>query len=298
MRQFLSWSESVERLQTDDEALRQMLAFGGWRTLRSYVRAERRSFLGTLDGTGVSMSDGNSGVFLYSRWDNDEPTKLTNGKTLDAWAGGDELCEWEKTERSHRITGYAAVYTMRGFWVVLPDCVRAAAVEGTFDGVGVTPPSWWLSTDPPVPLYGNGEPALHFYLLRDSRHRLPPQELSELWFRAADIDRLMVEPPSAASIPAPELAAGAIESLRAMMKRNSAKGVEKRHERMRQLRDFAVGEYRAGRWVSANEAAHKLEGRVLAEGERIGARLMQSNAQRTIAGWFRAADRESEAAEG
>lgn len=191
MRPFLSWRESVERIQTDDEGLRQWLACGGWRKLRGYVRAESRSFLGTLDGEGVALSGDHEGLRLASRWDNDEPTRLTNGKTLDAWAGGDDACDWEKTESPHWQTGYSAVYTLSGFLAVMPWCVKVAAVEGAFDGVGVTPPSWWSREDAAVPLRESGEPSVHFYLLDDGVHQPPPRTLGELWFASADVGQVI-----------------------------------------------------------------------------------------------------------
>ena len=72
------------------------------------------------------------------------------------------------------------------------------------------------------------------------------------------------------------------------MTRLSMKGVEKRHAKNRQLREFAVEKYRAGRWASANDAANQLRREVMDEARRIGTRLSESNAQRTIADWFRA----------
>jgi hypothetical protein len=80
----------------------------------------------------------------------------------------------------------------------------------------------------------------------------------------------------------------------AVMTRLSAKGVEKRHAKNRQLREFAVEKYRAGHWMSANDAANQLKRAVMDEAERIGTRLSDSNAQRTIAEWFRTTDGERE----
>jgi hypothetical protein len=90
------------------------------------------------------------------------------------------------------------------------------------------------------------------------------------------------------------LAGSAIEdkgSLKAVMITLSEKGVDARHAKMRELRVFAVEKYHRKQWPSANEAAHRLKDVVMHEGERIGARLTDSNAQRTIAEWFRQADK-------
>lgn len=193
MRQFLTWAESAARLNTDEEGLRQVLEFGGWRHLRGYLRASERGYLATMDGDGVALSDGNEGVRLYSRWDNDEPTHLTDGRTLDAWEGRDEFCDWGKQETSHSVTGYAAVYLLHGFLRVEPGCIRLAAQKGYWGGIGVSPPSWWVSDSSPVPLDESNCPMVYFVLLdrgETTGHRGPPEELRELWFQADDIEKM------------------------------------------------------------------------------------------------------------
>lgn len=71
-------------------------------------------------------------------------------------------------------------------------------------------------------------------------------------------------------------------------------GAAKRHTPTNLLRDFAVSEYRKRKWPSANKAAHDLLPTVLARGRELGARLSAANGQRTLADWFRAADRQVE----
>lgn len=66
-----------------------------------------------------------------------------------------------------------------------------------------------------------------------------------------------------------------------------AKGAAKRHAPYARLRAWAVERYRAGKWPSANKAAHDLKGSVIAHGRTIGANLTEENAQRTIAEWIR-----------
>ncbi len=65
------------------------------------------------------------------------------------------------------------------------------------------------------------------------------------------------------------------------------KGAVTRHAPMRNLRDWAVSQYKTGNWRSANAAAHALTPLVIDHGKKIGAFLTQENAQRTIAEWFR-----------
>jgi hypothetical protein len=64
-------------------------------------------------------------------------------------------------------------------------------------------------------------------------------------------------------------------------------GARKRHAPMVKLRTWAIEKYRAGKWASANQAAHALKGEALQHGRIIGARLSEENAQRTLAEWFR-----------
>lgn len=68
---------------------------------------------------------------------------------------------------------------------------------------------------------------------------------------------------------------------------NGKKGIEIRHAPMRQLRAWAIEKYRGGNWTSANEAACALSEAILDHGRTINAVLKPSNAQRTIAEWFR-----------
>lgn len=64
-------------------------------------------------------------------------------------------------------------------------------------------------------------------------------------------------------------------------------GAIKRHAPMTTLREWAVKKYQAGKWSSANQAAHDLKICVIEHGRTIGAHLSEENAQRTIAEWFR-----------
>lgn len=63
-------------------------------------------------------------------------------------------------------------------------------------------------------------------------------------------------------------------------------GARKRYASMRDLEVWALTEYRRGNWKSANQAAYELKDSVIAHGRTIGAHLMESNAQRTIAEWI------------
>lgn len=191
-REFLTWAESVVQMQTDDEGLRQMLAFGRCRDLRAFVLAKERPFLATFESAGIALSDGDEGICLYSRWDSDEPTRLTDGRTLPAWGGRDNFCEWEKQETPNERTGYAAVYLLWGFLCIHPWSLKRAAEQGYCGGLDVSPPSWWDKAQSPVPFDESGRPMVQFCLIGDNemRHRAPPAELHELWFRTVDIERI------------------------------------------------------------------------------------------------------------
>lgn len=64
-------------------------------------------------------------------------------------------------------------------------------------------------------------------------------------------------------------------------------GAARRHAPMTTLRAWAIEEYHAGEWKSANQAAHALKDSVIKHGRTINAHLSEENAQRTIAEWFR-----------
>lgn len=66
-----------------------------------------------------------------------------------------------------------------------------------------------------------------------------------------------------------------------------AAGAFKRHSPIRALRDYAISLYDPREWKSANQAAHELMDKIMTHGRSINARLAPSNAQRTIAEWFR-----------
>lgn len=82
-------------------------------------------------------------------------------------------------------------------------------------------------------------------------------------------------------------------TLKTLMGFLSKQGVQARHVKTHELRAFAVDKYLAKQWASPRDAATKLKDEVMAEANRIGMRLSASNAQRTIAEWFRAADKEA-----
>ncbi len=64
-------------------------------------------------------------------------------------------------------------------------------------------------------------------------------------------------------------------------------GAVKRHSANAALREWAIGQYQAATWKSANQAAHALKEDIIEHGRKIGAHLSEENAQRTIAEWFR-----------
>lgn len=68
---------------------------------------------------------------------------------------------------------------------------------------------------------------------------------------------------------------------------NGKAGAQKRYVKMVELKDWALQKYKEGSWRSANQAACELMPDVLAQSQKIGANLMKSNAQRTIAEWIR-----------
>jgi hypothetical protein len=71
------------------------------------------------------------------------------------------------------------------------------------------------------------------------------------------------------------------------------KGAAVRHGPMNKLKEWAVSRYSSREWKSANDAAYNLSAEIVEYGRTIGATLSPSNAQRTIAEWFRKHDKES-----
>lgn len=66
-----------------------------------------------------------------------------------------------------------------------------------------------------------------------------------------------------------------------------AAGAAKRHAPTNTLKAWALDLYRAGKWLSANQAAYELKDRIIEHGRTIGVNFQSKNAQRTIAEWFR-----------
>lgn len=64
-------------------------------------------------------------------------------------------------------------------------------------------------------------------------------------------------------------------------------GALRSHAPMARLRSWAIERYQAGKWKSANQAAHSLRDSIIEHGRTINANLTEQNAQRTIAEWFR-----------
>jgi hypothetical protein len=68
---------------------------------------------------------------------------------------------------------------------------------------------------------------------------------------------------------------------------NGKAGALKRHQPRARLMEYAIGLYKQKKWNSANEAAFELQQEIINHGKTINANLKPSNAQRTIAEWFR-----------
>lgn len=73
--------------------------------------------------------------------------------------------------------------------------------------------------------------------------------------------------------------------------RTGKAGAQVRWAPNKKLEAWAVEKYRAKEWPSANKAAHDLKDQVREYGRTIGAPLTEENAQRTIAEWFRKANK-------
>ena len=65
------------------------------------------------------------------------------------------------------------------------------------------------------------------------------------------------------------------------------KGAVERHKQMRLLEEYALSLYKHLEGKSANAAAYELRDKILDHSRKINANLKPSNAQRTIADWFR-----------
>ncbi|MCS0583400.1 hypothetical protein NX784_17555 [Massilia pinisoli] len=65
------------------------------------------------------------------------------------------------------------------------------------------------------------------------------------------------------------------------------RGAVARHRPMSALRDYALSLYNPREWKSASQAAYALQGQIMEHGRTINAVLQPTNAQRTIAEWFR-----------
>ncbi len=76
-------------------------------------------------------------------------------------------------------------------------------------------------------------------------------------------------------------------TVREYLSENGRIGAEKRHGPMTELRLWTLAEYKKGKWLSANKAAHALKDQVMRHGRTIGAVLTEENGQRTIAEWIR-----------
>ncbi|WP_413459586.1 hypothetical protein [Herbaspirillum huttiense] len=73
-------------------------------------------------------------------------------------------------------------------------------------------------------------------------------------------------------------------------KHNGKSGAKKRYAPLHELRVWAVEKYKMRSWPSASNAAYQLMKEVIAHGKTLGVSLKESNAQRTIAEWFRESD--------
>lgn len=88
-----------------------------------------------------------------------------------------------------------------------------------------------------------------------------------------------------------DVTANAASELERLIKQRASdlgrSGAKNRHKPGNELKAWAIEKYKAGQWKSASQAAWELRGPILEHGEKIGRRLSESNAHRTIAEWFR-----------
>lgn len=82
-----------------------------------------------------------------------------------------------------------------------------------------------------------------------------------------------------------------LEEERLDRSRTGKAGAQVRWAPYKKLEAWAVEKYRAKKWPSANKAAHALKDQVMEYGRTIDAHLTEENAQSTIAGWFRKANK-------
>jgi hypothetical protein len=64
-------------------------------------------------------------------------------------------------------------------------------------------------------------------------------------------------------------------------------GADRRHAKMRELKNYAVGLFEAQEWKTPAVAANTLKNQIIKYGQSIGVNLVPDNAQRTISAWFK-----------
>lgn len=70
---------------------------------------------------------------------------------------------------------------------------------------------------------------------------------------------------------------------------NGKKGADASHANKRALREWALDLYGETTWISAAAAAKSLKSKIVDHGKKLGVRLSEDNAERTITQWFREA---------
>lgn len=70
---------------------------------------------------------------------------------------------------------------------------------------------------------------------------------------------------------------------------NGKKGADASHAKKRALREWALGLYGENTWISSAAAAKSLKSKIVDHGKKLGVRLSEDNAERTITQWFREA---------
>jgi hypothetical protein len=182
-RTFYNFDEAIQRLGTDEEGFRQILRYQFQRPeenrwLRACVDSRGGGYLATLDGE----------LLRKPSFRSDEPAIGMDGTVIPN-SGLDSFGDWSK-RGSDRGTGYGAVYTLTGIFVVSPQNMRWIAEEATATGWPITN----LVAVAPVRDTEGGEfPKGYFVLVSDrGSESLPiPKDAKDFLFFARDIERLV-----------------------------------------------------------------------------------------------------------
>lgn len=191
IRQFVTFDEAAEELETDREGLRQGFETGLACDLPAYAYSDDLPFLGVLQEINLSLADSPrlrtiGGELVINRAYPSSEGVSGDGLVLDR-RFFDDFADFYQSDEKQRDIGYPVTFVLNGYFRISHDDVKKAARKPGYPISYAAPFSWW--SHDLLPQTDSGD-IFHWFFLLERNNYCSPPAIQEFRFHIADLQAL------------------------------------------------------------------------------------------------------------